>query len=64
MKWPHPLKQARINREMMKQEARQRLKDFDQNHKIQPVSNHLIWFIVIGFGFILLMKLVQRLIGG
>lgn len=63
MKLPHPLKNARKNREKMKQNARQRVVDYDKGKKARPVSNQLIGFIIIGFGLMLVLKLVQHWIG-
>ncbi|QGN60050.1 hypothetical protein [Leuconostoc citreum] len=64
MKLPHPLKTARDNREKMKQEAQQIVKNYDKGQKPQPVNNKIIWYVIGGFVFIFILKVLSLLIGG
>jgi hypothetical protein len=64
MKWPHPLKKARDNREKMKQEAQQIVENYDKGQKPQPVDNKIIWYGIGGFVFVFILKGLSLLIGG
>ncbi|CAM3168132.1 hypothetical protein [Leuconostoc rapi] len=64
MKWPHPLKTARDNREKMKHEAQRLVKNYDQGDKPQPVDNKIIWYVIGGFIFVFILKILSLLIGG
>jgi hypothetical protein len=64
MKWPHPLKKARDNREKMKHEARRLVKNYDQGDKPQPVDNKIIWYVIGGFIFVFILKGLSLFIGG
>lgn len=64
MKLPHPIKQARENRQQMKQQAKQKLKDFDPKTHKSPVSNGVIWYFLGGIVFLFIMRLLSLWMGG
>ncbi|MDV7703532.1 hypothetical protein [Leuconostoc suionicum] len=63
MKLPHPLKKARDNREKMKQEAQQIVENYDKGQKPKPVDNKIIWYVIVGFVFVFILKCLSLFIG-
>jgi len=64
MKLPHPFKKARDNRDKMKHEAQQIVENYDRGQKPQPVDNKIIWYVIVGFLFVFILKGLSLLIGG
>ncbi|WP_349535101.1 hypothetical protein [Leuconostoc citreum] len=64
MSLKHPFEKARENREQMKQQAQQQLKDFDPKTHQSPVNSSVIWYFIGGVAFLFIMRLLTLWMGG
>lgn len=64
MNLPHPLKNARDNREKMKREAQDIVVNYDKGAKKPVMDNKILWFVIGGFIFVFILQGLTKLIGG
>lgn len=63
MKFPHPFRTEKENREKMKQEAKQIIRKYEQGEKPPSVDTKIIWYMLGGFAFVLILKLISVMLG-
>ncbi|MCK8605024.1 hypothetical protein LNP18_02790 [Leuconostoc citreum] len=64
MKLPHLFKQAKENRQKMLKQAEKQWQNFDANQHKSPVKNQVIYYMIGGFVFVAILKLLSHWIGG
>lgn len=63
MKLPHPFKKEKEIRDKMTTEAKQMIKKYEQGDKPPAVDTKIIWYVVGGFAFVFILKLLSVMLG-